>query len=100
MSFAPAQPRSRDMRKAIEILTELVRHVGRPAGCAFILVECIAPDARPNWTAASGDMPEPERLLYAQKLHSLLISDPKIDWSGEQKQVDRRRTTQWMQEGK
>jgi hypothetical protein len=77
------------MRKAREVLTELIRHTQPPLTCPIILIESPWPDS--NWSPAVGRMPLAAHTRYLDRLLELEASDPFVDWSNEPTVDDGRR---------
>ena len=69
------------MRKAREVLTELLKHAQPPRTCPMMLIESPWPES--NWSPAVGLMPLVAHTRYLDRLLELERSDPFVDWDNE-----------------
>jgi hypothetical protein len=71
------------MKRAAELLDDLLRDVEPPPGCAIALRECeSATSVDPNWVAFAGVMPEPVLLRLTAAITAMRRKHPVIDWYG------------------
>jgi hypothetical protein len=86
------------VRKARDVLVDLIKHTQPPRGCAVVLTEF---DRTPksNWVAAAGLMGTTANARYLEKLGELEKSDSIVDWSDEPTLVvGQRRVAHWLSE--
>ena len=70
------------MKRAAQLLDELVNYVEPPAGIPIVLTE--RPPRGPtgtNWAVGTGVLTGAEQVRYFRKLTELRRTDPVIDWS-------------------
>jgi hypothetical protein len=87
------------MRKAKQILEEIVKHVGPKAGCEILVIEKAS--ASPNWAAEPSSNSDAGQLIRMnEKVADLRETDALIDWSGVPMKIHDRRIVHWMHERK
>ena len=69
------------MRKAREVLTELIKYTQPPLECPIVLIESPWPGS--NWSLAVGRMPLAAHTRYLDRFLELEVSDPIVDWNDE-----------------
>jgi len=81
---ADARPRCipcERMRKAREVLTELIKYTQPPLECPIVLIESPWPGS--NWSLAVGRMSLAAHTRYLDRFLELEVSDPIVDWNDE-----------------
>ena len=88
------------MKRAEELLDDLLREIEPPPGCAIALRECeSATSIDPNWVAFAGVMPEPALLRLTTTIAGMRRKFPVVDWYGvTEKDGDWRRIAKWRPE--
>jgi hypothetical protein len=85
------------MKKATELLDEILRYVRPPRGCAITLTEVL--DGEPNWDAGTELMPDDALGRFNTKIAAFRKSEPRVDWSDVTEREDgRRRVSKWFSE--